>query len=283
MNGTFDFIDTQTQELRVLVADWRDFLQLRIGMEQRGSALGGELERLEVKARRRLMRSLRAHPLWPWLSQYPGLGGGHTALLIATIGDPRRFPGQACSEGHILPAGVYAEGDRCPHEVWDTGDESAYERDPTNARPCPGTLLGPRTSTGVRSLWHYCGLMPDDTGRLVRKRKGQQASFSPKLRASILGPEGIAHQIVRHRTPKYRELYDVTKERVTKERGADAAPAIEDQARPATTSDGVDTRLESDGGGIPLRPIRIERIARTVAAKAFVGDLLVAWKCLAEG
>jgi hypothetical protein len=96
----------------------------------------------------------------------------------------------------------------------------------------------------VRSLWHYAGLHVIE-GRMPQRRKGVQSDWKPTLRTLALGPDGLADQIIKHRTPTYRDIYDETKAR---------------------------TVLED------LPPWKSHKIARTVAAKAFLGDLLVTWK-----
>ena len=164
-----------------------------------------------------------------------------------------------------------------------------------------GMDVGPvRRGTGVRALWHYCGLHVVD-GKLARKRKGHQCSWNPAARTALLQPDGIADQIIKHRTEPWRTKYDETKARVQTERGAEARPEIDDFAGPALhdIDGGVDIRsvvdrsrssaVSSTGGEeadfavetegqCGLRPLQVHDIARTVAVKAFVGDLLMAWK-----
>ena len=110
---------------------------------------------------------------------------------------------------------------------------------------CPGVMSDPRTTTGVRSLWHYAGLHVVD-GHLPKRRKGVQSDWKPSLRTLVVGPKGIGDQIVIQRTEPYRAIYDTVKAR----------------------------KLES--GDMP--PWRADKIAKTVAAKSFLGDLLVEWK-----
>ena len=242
--------------LAALAATRRDMLQLRLAMAQRElpPALVDGMAALESRAGVALIRELRRHELWPWLSQYPGLGGIHVATLLALIGDPHRFPGQRCSLGHTTSPG-HPVGAPCG--ALGPDDE-----------PCPGTMLAPRTTTGVRSLWHYCGLHVVG-GRLPRRARGQRADWNPAARTAVLQPGGIAEQIVRHRIEPYRGVYDATKARLAAERG------LPHEQGPAEHRCVIE-----DDAGRPLRPIDVERIARTVAAKAFVGDLLAAWKAL---
>lgn len=109
-----------------------------------------------------------------------------------------------------------------------------------------------------------------------------------------------ADSIIKLRTPIYRDIYDATKARLQRERGAEGATEIDsanDPAFPSTTS-GTDAdrshEIEMIRGVLPpttqaqpveleheivsttgeLRPYQIHGIARKVAVKAFVGDLL---------
>lgn len=321
-------IDRTTAELDMYARTWIDLQQTRKALAQRDlpDEIVAEFTKLEGKVARILQRTLRRHDLWPWLSQYPGLGGAHTALVIGRIGDPRRYPGQRCSEGHYLPP-LYEVGAPCPvvgnscESAARAGDghtngsaESVHEfdvgiggptagaddekRESESHHVCPGVMLEPRITTGVRSIWHWAGLHAEDDGRAPRKRKGHQATWEPRVRASIMQPRGIAEQIVRLSVPYYVDIYRDAKGRLLI-RVAEKSPVIDAYGGDATTSDaaidrafevsrGVATtvRAADDTGvveGVPGRPLRLyeaDRIARKVAAKAFIGDLLVEWKRL---
>lgn len=234
---------------------------MRKALQQREASpkIVAGFEELEGQVQRDLARALRQHPLWPWLAHYPGLGGGHTALVIACIGDPRRFPGQQCTQGHYHPAGLPV-GSRCSY-VAASPDEDVVVLG-NGAAQCPGTMLEPRTTTGVRAVWHYCGLMPG-----ARKRKGVVNTWNTLAKTSCLQPGGIAEQIVRHRVPKYRTMYDDAKTRLA-ERGQDPAQAA------SLCSDEIGLHVEV------LPAWKVDQTARKIAVKAFVGDLLVAWKAV---
>lgn len=254
------YADDVTRDLNRLARSYEDTQKLRKAEQQRlGQDLFGygewpegagkileehtdiaPLLALEHGREKEMKKLLDQHVLADWLASLPGLGGARTARLIAMIGDPWRFPGQYCSEGHVYRP-RYTVGDPCPYEPAD----DPCEDDNPNGR-CSGTMRGPRPGTGVRALWSYLGLFPEEaTGKIPRKRRGSQASFSPKDRALILGPQGIADQIVRHKPEPYRAKYDKVK------------------ANKQTTD---------------LNGMHIERIARLVASKEFVGDLLTTWK-----
>lgn len=252
---------------------WRDIQQARLAAEQRGfkTTLANELLAVETRVGRQIAKEIRRRPIWSWLSQYPGLGGVHTARLVALIGDARRFPGQGCTgtkRHHVAP--LYFVGDPCPVLIWRDGGQV----------PCDGVMLEPRPHTGVASLYHYLGLHVVD-GHSPRKSKGQKADWNPIGRTICLQPGGLAEQIVRLRVPKYREIYDATKERLARERGAVLLPEIVGPVDSALLVglDAEDALEATQQAG--LKPYQIDAIARKVAVKAFVGDLLVEMKRLA--
>lgn len=258
------YVDAVTADLNRLAATFEDVQQSRIRAENRGDHMSAELlAETERRIGYRLSKRLSDHVLADWIPK--GLGGARTARIIAAIGDPRRFPGQPCSLGHILPP-LYETGAACPAESseWRSEHETSSEDSPGTAEAgcetadnharCPGTMLDPRPHTGVSSLWHYFGLIPGRDGNLIRRHKGEQASYSPKYRALILGDKGTADQIVMQRAEPYRTKYDEFKSR----RQTEYQP---------------ETEAES---GLP--PWRLNKIARIVAAKAFIGDLLMEWK-----
>lgn len=266
-------IDVQTALLDKLARSWIDVQQLRVSLTLRelDDAVVASFERAETHLHRELTKTLRAHVLWPWLEQFPGLGGAHTALVIGRIGDPRRFPGQRCSEGHYLPP-IYAVASPCP-----VADRRSESENPTGEdhglgadvvadgsevlRGCVGVMDHPRPGTGVRSLWHWSGLHVAD-GQLPKRRKGVKCSWEPRVRTSVLMKYGIAYQIVNHRPQPYRDIYDAAKQRLTEERRFDHSSENDTTA------------------GSALPPFRIDKTARIIAAKAFLGDLLTEWKSL---
>ena len=239
-------------------ASWRDIQQARLAAEQRDLPdLAELLKKVEDRAAEDIKKALRAHPVWSWLSQFPGLGGVHVADLVAMIGDPRRFPGQKCTEGHTAPPD-FEVGDPCP--VVGFGTEDA----------CPGFMLPPRETTGTRALWHNCGLHVVD-GRSPRKRKGHRVDWDPAMRTAVLMPSGIADAIVRNRVPVYRDEYDRKKAQLIETRAeVDAEVAL-----PGGSQEGEEAEQRPEIDVAPgLRPFQIDAIARKVAAKMFVGDLL---------
>lgn len=263
-SGVSECSNGPVSTLAMLCGSRMDVQQTRMALQQRQQeAMSADIQKVEEKLDRLIKKELMGHPVWPWLSKYPGLGGVQVARLISLIGDPRRFPGQKCSVGHTLSPD-HEVGAPCP---WVGIDDAV----------CEGTMLPPRETTGVRSLWHYLGLHVVD-GRSPKKRKGKRADWSPVGRTVVLMPGGIAESIVRLRTPVYRDEYDRQKERLISERGA--APAVVTEVEDgAALLDGPEVE-----GGIAselttgLRPKQIHALAQKIAAKRFVGDLLMEWK-----
>lgn len=292
------YVDAVTSDIGTLAANFEDVQKLRKSIRQREivgqeeppppSTSVQDLVRVEERFARALRKALESHPLWPWLEPLKGLAGPLTARVLACIQDPRRFPGQRCSEGHYLaPNGEL--GQPCPVNV--------------SGERCPGIMLAPRPGTGVRSLWHYAGLHVVD-GKLARLRKGQQGSWNVGLRTLTLQPHGLADQIVLARTPVYRDVYDQKRAQLEEFRTIteDDLGDAEDGGDGPNNVGNAELRFESDGrGGVPpilkgpgvdvqrerepgsgLRPFQVHAIARTVAAKAFLGDLLIEWKRVAS-
>lgn len=253
--------DSITEGLGLLASAWdsehknymAQLLRSRYGSPYVAQALAeaaeGAKERREAIGKK-LVGLMRQHPLGSWLKEHPGVGGVHSARLVACIGDPLRFPGKVCESGHHVPADF--EGD-CTCPVYrDDGAEKHHE--------CGGKIGPVRRGTGVRSAWHFCGLHAEADGRSPRRRKGVKATWNPIARSCVLQPDGIADQIVRHQVEPWIGLYYETKKRIGKERGFEFLCEIDMNA------------------GSALRPFQIDAIARKVAAKAFVGDLLLEWK-----
>lgn len=255
--------DGRSGQLGTLCSSWRDIQQTRLALQQRGfDDAAGALHKVEASFGRQVTRELRRHALWPWLSEHPGVRGVHVASLIAIIGDPTRFPGQGCSEGHAFTP-LYLVGDQCPFLLG------------TDERRCEGIVVA-RAGSGTRSLWRYLGLDVVD-GRSPRKRKGRQGHWHMAGRAHVLQPGGIAEQIVRLNVEPWVGIYRATKARLTETRAASPGEAA--QAISPSLIDGAEAEprgeVEAQAG---LRPIQIDQIARKVAAKAFVADLLTEWK-----
>lgn len=196
------------------------------------------------------------------------------AKLLSGIRHPLRFPGQPCVHGHLLPT-IFPVGTPCPL--------TDYE-----GVPCSAPLGPPRPGTGVRSLWHFLGLHCGPDGKAPYRRRGVQADWNGDLRASLLMRDfGIAAQIVRHKVEPYQTIYRTQKARLTQERGGVALVGVSENF-PGTSQQGRRARkvrgridglreIEDVSGPAP-RPFQLDDLARKIAVKAFVGDLLVEWK-----
>lgn len=295
--------DPITAYLGVLAASFEDVQQTRKASQQRGmDSLADSLKKIEAQLSRELKKTLKTHPLWPFLEPLKGLSGPLTARLIAKVGDPLTFPGQRCSEGHYHRP-IFEVGAPCPVYRYEGDEHRGAAADIVFASEsrggCTGIMLPPRTTTGVRSFWHWSGLHVVD-GRLPKRRKGVQCDWNPAARTLALGPDGLADQIVKHQTSPYIEKYYAVKERL----GAPADPAVESERFGGGAPDseggvatagenecrvgpslgfaeGVERGGESECRSGPLRPFQIHQRARTIAVKAFMGDLIVAWKQVA--
>lgn len=188
---------------------------------------------------KRMAAVLRKHPLYPWMKAHRGFPkAAHTARLISAIGDPLRFPGRRCSNGHYLPEDYH--GDACPLLVY--SGEQGEESGKNEGAPCGAAVSSRRRGTGVRSVWHYCGLHVVD-GRMPKQKKGQQGTWNPAVRDALLKPDvGLAAQLIRQRVEPWRSIYDEAKKRITRERGADGLDEVE-------SSGSSSPRINDSGGG----------------------------------
>ena len=238
--GLGGYVDRETAALRAAALTWEDIQRTRKALGQRGTTpqIAEVMELAEKKASAEVSRLLRKHPLWPWLSQFPGLGGAHVAYLIGVIRHPLRFPGQVCEHGHHQPA-VHEPGDPCGQPSWLDGERVL----------CEAPLGSERPGTGSRALWRFLGLDVDEEGRSPRKRKGTRAHWHPRARASVLQPKGLADHIVLQRVPRYRDIYDAKKASLIERRGlvsgADCTAEVDERCGPAEVEREDEVR---DGG-----------------------------------
>lgn len=256
--------------LGALCASWRDVQQTRLALAQRGlTEASAAMHVVEKSLAREVTKELRRRPIYAWLGQHPGVRGVHVARLVSIIGDALRFPGQPCTLGHIVPA-RYTVGDQCP-AITRSGEEFVR---------CEGIVGPQRRGSGTRSVWHYLGLHAID-GHSPRKQKGQRADWNMEGRSAVLQPGGIAEQIVRLNVEPWVGIYRATKDRLTRERGIESLGGSETDAGPALTDGPEVDRTAEIVTNNGLRPIQIDHIARKVAAKQFVADLLAEMKRLA--
>jgi hypothetical protein len=246
-----DYVDEVTHELGYLAKSLLDVQKTRIRLHNRMTSadvpqqvaavalvIVEDLERHEEQLKRELEATLQRHVMYEWLRPFRGLRNSLMARLIAIMRDPRRFPGQQCADGHYHPP-LYGVGEPCPYEHY--RDEELV--------PCGAPMLPARTGSGKRSFYHYLGLHVDENGRMPRRRKGVQSDWNGQARALILPPPkvgtGLADQILRMRTLRYRDIYDREKQK----------------------------KLD---GGCSLG--HAHAIAKVFAVKRFLDDFLRAWK-----
>lgn len=282
--------DSATADLGVLASEWEGLHRAYQGSANRAKhvenpALRGLIDEMTARALalrdeigKAMARTLRRHPLYSWMAAHRGFPKAvHTARLLAAIGDPLRFPGRVCAEGHHLPADC--NSNRCPLLT--------YGDDPQAPAACGAPVGEGRRGTGVRSLWHYCGLHVVD-GRLARQRKGQQGTWNPALRGALLMPDvGIAAQLIRMRVEPWRSVYDESKARMARARGVGLVDESDAQNGPALALVEAGGAAESGRAnamlnGRPLRPFEVESRARIIAVKSMLGDMLGEWKRLAR-
>ena len=199
----------------------------------------------EKKVGYKLGKLLRTHPMGDWLVEAKTCGL-RVAQILAMIRNPHRFPGQMCSKGcYLLP--TFKVGEPCPCYTTPQKDEAA--------KPCDGTIQAPRHGTGCRALWHMTALYPapsknGERPRLARRRKAEQSSFNQKAKTNILMPQGIAQQFYMQGSRYADDYYEAKKRLAAKPENADKAPGW------------------------------LDTTARVIAAKKWVGDLLMEWKKL---
>lgn len=283
-SGLSRYRDQTTRQLAYLASTWDSLHKTWQALDRRAEAgspalsplmadLADGLKASRDQVGRKLSSVLEDHPLWPWLEPLAGVRGVHTARVISLIGDPLRFPGRKCAAGHHVPEDYDAE--TCPVPLWQDGESEIC-----------GDKIGPvRRGTGVRSVWHFLGLHVDETGRSPRKRKGVKCTWNPIGRTACLQPDGIADQIIRHRVDPYRTTYDEQKARLEEERGIRSEVDLEIESRSGADGNGsgADVPCEiASPVGSALRPFQVHGIARKIAVKQFVGDLLVEWKRVAK-
>lgn len=287
------YADDATGQLNGLAKSFAQVQKLRKGMElreqsfphskkkdKRGNAPSYALQRVweaENAEQKRLEDTLDGHLMGPWLGQFKGLGGALVARVLGEIRHPLRFPGQRCTEGCYAPP-IFEVGETCPMIRWDKAekDEETGAWLPSKSRPCKGTMQEPRAridprterpETGVRSLFHFCGLIAVDghAQGYSDLEEGQIRPWNSKLKTLLLQPKGVGEQIVFHKPEPYYSQHERS-----------YVQALERLAR----RDGVDMDAKTESDKTPPEVIRLKKIARKICVKLWLGDLLMEWKRL---
>lgn len=253
MNYEIPYADPITEQIDLYCRTWEDLMRQRVRFTNRGiDPITGEVRaplvlelgekiigRSEEKVKRELGKLVREHPMGDWL-QDAKTAGARVGTVLTIIRNPHRFPGQRCAEGHYtLP--TFEVGDPCP-----CGTVPEKDGEP---EPCEGTMEAPRRGTGCRAVWHMFGLYPQQvngTKKLASYRKGQQGSHNVRGKTAILMPQGIAQQFYMQGS-RYAEVYYEEKARLA-DRSPEKAPGW------------------------------LDTTARVIAAKVWLGDLLMEWK-----
>jgi hypothetical protein len=249
-------------KLGVLCSYYLDLIKTKTKSMNRFQSMADDISRTNVdkgmsteidRVATLIIKEMKNHVMGDWMPK--GLGGVRMAIVLSIIGNPWRFPGQKCTKGHHWPLREFID-DRPNLPV---GSPCLFKEmsiiDGEEGKSCVGTMLAPERGTGVSHLWSLGGFAPDKiTNRLPRRQKGQQAKYNSKLRTQFLMPDfGIADQVIKHKTPIYRELYDTTKTNL----------------RNRLIKEGIDEKIVNG---------KAHSIARVVISKAILGDLLMEWK-----
>jgi hypothetical protein len=286
-----EYVCPVTEALSIHAITTLRYQQFRVAMHNRGTDLGlvQGLQALEDQSNTNLTKALRMHPLYPWLQRFPGMAGAKVAALVGILADPRRFVG---------PDGKWTR------RVW------SY----LGFRVDDGKM--PRRKKGEQSNWNtkartLC-LMPGGIAeQVVRLGAAREEKWTAPKKGSKAKPVLRAGQ---EATP-YRLLYEETKARLIRERGYRAGRVCEIEETPGPDDEGTGTELGSSEGMSPTnggagagehigsdraagpsptkfvlpegRPdadpatlpylIHLDKIARTVAVKAFVADMVREW------
>ncbi len=299
---TYLFADQITGELNLVAKNFMQVQKLRKGMElreqsfprnpdkeKRGNAPSTTLLSVwdaEDIVSNAMQAKLETHVLWEdFLETHKGLHGTLAARVLGEIRHPHRFPGQRCDykgpkgsfNGHTVPP-LFSVGDTCPMEFWEKAEKDAETGAwlPSKTSPCPGRMLAPRAridprtsqpETGVRSLFHFAGLIAGPDGRNIGYHSledGQTRDWNSSLKTLLMMPKGLAEQIVNHKPePYYSEHPDRSYLAALNRLLVRDGVGLDDKTKSGKTQPGV---------------ITVKRLARKIAVKLWVGDVLMEWK-----
>lgn len=299
-------IDLTTERLSAYAKAFEDAQSVRKAAHLRGDELAAEMfSDTEKQLSRRLGKTLKGHVLWPWLEGLSGLAGPLSARVIAIIGDPRRFPGQQCSIGHTLPP-VYRVGEPCPvvaevdrESEANTGDDVSDRADPcSESDSYVGAVdVSPDTDRGYESdvgsgvagvsgaavAVEFDGSDGSGSSRATDEVADESDHHDVRCAGTMLAPRpGTGVRSLWH----YAGLHVIDGALPKRRKGtqADWNPTLRTLAlQPNGIADQIiKHRCE------PYRTTydearergKFHKVARTIAAKQFLGDLLVEWKQL---
>lgn len=236
-----------------------------------------------------LADALQQHPTWAFLEPLTGLKGALAARVIGEIGHPYRFPGQKCADGHYATP-TFAPGTQCPALIWPKDNDGKRAQKRVQCSAVMGPPRVKKDETGVKSLWHFaglhvvsacCGVMRSYEGvceRCAQPAQGVSPSlallkepggsyrkrdWNPRLRSLMMQPKGLAEQIVNHKPEPYYSTHPTKSYMAALTRLAAKAGVA------------LDAKVK---GKTPNELIAAKRTARKIAAKLWIGDLLMYWK-----
>lgn len=152
------------------------------------------IAKLEHEAELGLKKTLRAHPLGPWIKRTVGVGEKQGARLLAATGDP--YWNAAAGRPRRGPAELWAY---CGLHVLRVGDHSPRDTQ-LSAVADPGKTSDPGHGTFDAHT--------QSAGVAARRTKGQRANWSSlaKSRAYL-----VATSCIKQAHSPYREVYDKRK------------------------------------------------------------------------
>lgn len=130
------------------------------------------------------------------------------------------------------------------------------------------TLRGIGAFPKISNLWSYCGLAPDEEGRLPVRRRGTVVDWSPRMRTLMwkFGQQQVKQGAY------YRKCYDEFKEGELKRHAA----ILEN---PENCPDYEECRKQIKVKKLPCRA-HVDNKAKVKVKKAFLQDLWVTWRLL---
>ena len=137
--------------------------------------------------------------------------------------------------------------------------------------------LDPHKAKHVSSFWRYCGLHVKD-GKAPKRRKGKKLDFNVKMRTLMWK---VGDSFIKHRTPKYREIYDQAKKKENEKLGY----PLENPENCPYYNECIKSIINkaSRTGKTPKKPpckLHIDLRARRKMVKRFLADLWVEWRKL---
>lgn len=159
-----------------------------------------------------LKRTLRVHPLGPWVKAQHGLGEKTIARLLGAIGDP--YWNSAAGRPRRGPAELWAYCGLHTHPILQTVDNTQCSLEDGTQLPSDqvrsdsrmGTVTG--STTGVNPGQYADDIHTSIAWVAARRQRGQPANWNANARKILYV---IAEVIVKTRESPYRVVYDARK------------------------------------------------------------------------